>query len=212
MATFSFQVTGMEELFAKLKKAEDKALGVAAMGLYEGAGIVADAVSRGVREISTEPFKYAKNGQKRKPSPEEKAALSMAPSGVAKFRKKLNRVDTTVGYNMSGYVNVNFKHMRASARTNYKAVSFKGKESTASSTLKYLRSQKGSERYNISADIGKGAQNQKPVGVIANSINSGTSFMVKQPFMRKAFSKSKGAAEAAIEAGIMARLDELGIE
>lgn len=212
MATFSFQVTGMQELFSRMKKAETKALGVAAMGLYEGAGIVADAVSKEISGISTEPFKYAKNGHKRKPSPEEKAALSSAPHGVAKFRKKLDRVDTSVGFNMSGYVNVNFKHMSHSARTNYKAVSFKGKDSTASSTLKYLRNRGGSEKYGISADIGKSAQNQKPVGVIANSINSGTSFMVKQPFMRKAFSQSKAAAIAAIEAGIMARLDELGIE
>ena len=212
MATFSFKVEGMQELFSRMKKAETKALGIAAQGLYEGAGIVADAVSKEINGISTEPFKYVKDGQKRKPSPEEKAALAAAPHGVAKFRKKLDRVDTSVGFNMSGYVNVNFKHMNANARTNYKAVSFKGKSSTASSTLKYLRSRGGSEKYGVSADIGKGAQNQKPVGVIANSINSGTSFMVKQPFIRKAFSKSKAAATAAIEAGIRARLDELDIE
>ena len=49
----------------------------------------------------------------------------------------------------------------------------------------------------------------KPVPLIANSINSGTSFMQKQPFMRKAFSQSKGPATAAIENGIKAREDEL---
>ena len=52
----------------------------------------------------------------------------------------------------------------------------------------------------------------KPIPQIANAINSGTSFMQKQPFMRKAFSQSKNAAMAAIEAGIQARMDELGIE
>lgn len=51
----------------------------------------------------------------------------------------------------------------------------------------------------------------KPVPLIANSINSGTSFMQKQPFMRKAFSQSKGPATAAIENGIKAREDELDI-
>ena len=212
MATFSFQVEGMEELFSKLKTAEDKSQGIAAQGLYEGAAIVADAVSSAVRGIATEPFKYANGGKKRKPSPEEKAALVSAPSGVAKFRKKLKRVDTTVGFNQGGYVNVNFKHMKSTARTNYKAVNFKGKDSASSSTLKWIRDQGGSEKYGWSADIGKGAQNQKPVGVIANAINSGTSFMVKQPFMRKAFNKSKGAAIAAIEAGIQARIAELDIE
>ena len=212
MATFKFEVEGMRELFTKLKKAEDKSLGIAAQGLYEGAGIVADAVSNGVRGIQTESFKYAKGGTKRKPSPEEKAALMSAPRGVAKFRKKLGRVDTTVGFNGNGYVNVNFNHMKGTARTNYKAVNFKGKSTTASSTLKWIQYQGGSAKYGISADIGRGAQNQKPVGVIANSINSGTSFMEKQPFMRKAFSKSKTAAVAAIEEGIRKRIEELDLE
>lgn len=211
MASFTFKVEGMEELFSKMKKAKEKSLGIAAQGLYEGAGIVADAVSKEVRGISTAPFKYAKGGEKRKPSPEEKAAIEGAAHGVAKFRKKLERVDTSVGFNHAGYADVSFKHMSSSARTNYKAVPFKGHESMSSSTLKWIRKQGGSKRYGISADIGKGAQNQKPVGVIANSINSGTSFMEKQPFMRRAFSKSKAAAIAAIEAGIKARIDELDI-
>lgn len=212
MATFSFEVAGMNELFQKLKHAEDKSLGIAAQGLYEGAGIVADAVSQAVRGIRTEPFKYAKGGRKRKPSPEEKAAIQGAPRGVAKFRKKLERVDTTVGFNHAGYANVNFNHMNGSARTNYKAFEFKGRESTASSTLKWIRYQGGSEKYGLGKNIGRGAQNQKPVGAIVNAINSGTSFMEKQPFLRKAFSKAKGPAIAAIEAGIKARLDELDLE
>ena len=52
----------------------------------------------------------------------------------------------------------------------------------------------------------------KPIPQIANAINSGTSFMTKQPFMRKAFSQSKGPAQAAIEAGIHAREDELSLD
>ena len=212
MASFTFQVQGMQELFSKMKKAEEKSLGIAAMGLYEGAGIVANAVSKEVQGISTEPFKYASSGTKRKPSPEEKAALVGSPHGIAKFRKKLDRVDTSVGFNGNGYVNVNFKHMSSQARTNYKAVRFKGKNHAASSTLEYIRKMGGSEKYGWSKNIGKGAQDQKPVGVIANSINSGTSFMQKQPFMRKAFSQSQSAAIAAIEAGIQARIDELDID
>ena len=43
----------------------------------------------------------------------------------------------------------------------------------------------------------------KAVAVIANSINSGTSFMKKQPFIRKAVSQSKGKASQAIQ-------DEIG--
>jgi len=39
---------------------------------------------------------------------------------------------------------------------------------------------------------------QKPVAVIANAINSGTSFMRKQPFIRKAVSVSKNTATEVI--------------
>ena len=49
----------------------------------------------------------------------------------------------------------------------------------------------------------------KPVPLIANSINSGTSFMQKQPFMRKAMSQAKGKAMQAIEEGLRKRLDEM---
>lgn len=193
MATFSFQVDGMQELFQKMKKAEDKALGIAALGLYEGAGIVADAVSREVRGISTAPFKYAKDG-KRKPSPEEKAIVANASHGVAKFRKSGIRVDTSVGFNTFGYTRITWNHARSEGRTKYK-MGYNGKARKAQVT----------EGKSSGVSV-------KPVGVIVNSINSGTSFMEKQPFMRKAFSKSKSAATAAIEAGIKARLDELDIE
>ena len=198
------QVEGIKELYDALKKAEDKSLGIAAQALYEGARVVADAVGKEVRGISTEPFKYAKSGEKRKPSPEEKNALTMAPHGVAKFRKKLDRVDTTVGYNQAEYVDVNFSHMNSNVRTNYKRVNFKGHEHTATTTLNYLNRI-------THGNLGKGAQNTKPVGVIANSINSGTSFMIKQPFIRKAFQQTKSQATEIIEAGIVARINELGI-
>lgn len=42
------------------------------------------------------------------------------------------------------------------------------------------------------------AGKQKAVRKIANAINSGTSFMTKQPVFRQAASKTKGAASAAI--------------
>ena len=50
-----------------------------------------------------------------------------------------------------------------------------------------------------------------PVPLIANAINSGTSFMQKQPFFRKATSK-KNAAEAKIESELKKRLDELSLD
>ena len=192
MATFSFQVDGMQELFQKMKKAEDKALGIAARGLYEGAGIVADAVSREVRGISTAPFKYAKDG-KRKPSPEEKAIVANASHGVAKFRKSGIRVDTSVGFNTSGYARITWNHARSEGRTKYK-MGYNGKARKAQVT----------EGKSSGISV-------KPVGVIVNSINSGTSFMTKQPFARKAFSTTQGPAAAVIESTINQAIDDLKI-
>ena len=154
-------VDGMQQLFNAFDKLPDKARKIASEALYEGAGVVADAVSSAVQGIATEPFKYAARGKKRKPSPEEKAIVASAKHGVAKFRKTGVSVQTSVGYQNAGYASLNGK--------------------------------------------------TKPVPLIANSINSGTSFMQKQPFMRKAFSQSKGPATAAIENGIKSREDELDI-
>ena len=88
---YTISTTGMEELEAKLRLAGEAAQGVAAASLYEGAGIVADAVSQAVHGIATSPFKYARNGEKRKPSPEEKAILEGAAKGIAKFSIKLTK-------------------------------------------------------------------------------------------------------------------------
>ena len=158
---FSIQVEGMDQLFDKLNELDGKALNIAAQGLYEGAGVVADAVSRSVHGIATEPFHYAKSGKTRKPSPEEKAIIANARKGVAKFRKNGISVQTSVGMQNAGYAKLGNK--------------------------------------------------MKPIPQIANAINSGTSFMQPQPFMRKAFSKSKSAAETAIENKIRELIDEIDI-
>ena len=159
---FSIQWVGAEELIRKMDKLPEKAVKVAAEALYEGAGVMADTVSRAVQGIATEPFHYATGGQKRKPSPEEKAALLNARHGIAKFRYDGTEIRTSIGFQQAGYAEVNGR--------------------------------------------------RKPLGQIANSIASGTSFMEKQPFLREAFVKGKKAAEAAIEAGIRKREDELSLE
>lgn len=201
---YQMHVEGLKEQLKMIEQLGEEGKIAASRALYEGARVVADAVDQAVHGIATEPFKYAKGGRKRKPSPEEKAIITDAAHGVAKFRKRLDRVDTKVGWNgATDYANVNFSHMSTSARTNYKAVAFKGHGSNASSFLRAIRKASGS-------NIGKGAQNQKPVGVIANAINSGTSFMQKQPFARKAFSQSKAAAIAAIENKLSEELNKLG--
>ena len=170
---YEMKIDGMAEISETLSKLEEQAPAVAAKALYEGAGIMADAMRSEIDKIKTAEFKYAKNGEKRLPSPEEKQALDEAPVGIAKFDKNGVEMDTSVGFQQAGYVNVNFRHMSSSARTNYKNVRFKNHDVNASSTLRF-------------AGVKSKGQNMKPVGVIANSINSGTSFMTKQPFVRKA--------------------------
>lgn len=53
------------------------------------------------------------------------------------------------------------------------------------------------------------AGKRKPIPLIANAINSGTSFLKKQPFVRKAASSGAKKAEAAICAKIESEIDQL---
>ena len=156
---YKISTSGMDDLLGKLQKAGDAAHDIAAAGLYEGAGVMADAVSQAVRGIATEPFRYAAGGRRRLPSPEEKAVLEVAEKGVAHFRDDGGSVNTSVGLNAAGYGTV--------------------------------------------------AGRTKPVGLIANSINSGTSFMSKQPFYRRAQSQSKGQALGKIETKLRQEVDKL---
>ena len=156
---FTIQVEGLKELMAKMDKAPKNAEKVAAKALYEGAGVMADAVSKAVQGIATEKFKYASGGRTRKPSPEEKAIVASAKHGVAKFRKNGVSVQTSVGYQNAGYGTINGK--------------------------------------------------TKPIPQIVNAINSGTSFMKKQPFVRKAAASGAKKAEAAITRTIEQKFNEI---
>lgn len=160
---FTMDVSGMDELEKRLGQLEtEKAQGIAAVALYEGARVTADAVGQAVQGIATKRFKYpAPPGKQRMPSPEEKALLENARKGVAKFRKTPMNVNTSVGFQNSGYGELNGKRV--------------------------------------------------PIPMIANAINSGTSFMKKQPFFRRATSKN-GAAEAAIENKLREEIEKLSLD
>ena len=184
---YELKIDGMAEISELLEKMEQQAPAVASGALFEGAGIMAKEILSEMAKVKTAPFKYATGGEKRLPSPEEKEVLEQAGVGIAKFDKNGVEIDTSVGFNVSGYATVNFKHMSSQARTNYKAASKNGGSNpTASSVLRALGK-------------GKGANNMKPIGVIANSINSGTSFMQKQPFVRKAAKSGGPKAIAAMK-------------
>lgn len=172
---YDMSVDGMEEISRLLTQLDDAAPGIAARGLYEGAKVMAESMRREMAGIRTAPFRFAKGGETRLPSPEEKAVLEQAGVGVAKFSKNGTEIDTSVGFNSSGYADVEFSHMRSGARTNY--------------------TEKGS--------------NQKPIGVIANAINSGTSFMQKQPFVRRAEKAGTGKALQAIRSSIERDFDAI---
>ena len=160
---FRMEVTGVADLIQKMDKIGEKGRDCASLALYEGARVTADAVGGAVQGIAVKRFKYpAPPGKKRMPSPEEKAVLMAAKHGVAKFRKGVTSINTSVGYQNSGYGQINGKTV--------------------------------------------------PVPLIANAINSGTSFMKKQPFIRKAFSQSKGAAQAAIENKLSEELEKLSAD
>ena len=186
---YRMKTEGLKELIDEIKALGDSAWYIGNFALYEGAAVMADAIDAEAKTIETEPFHYAAvtGATMRKASPEEKAIVTESDViGIAKFRKRLGAVDTSVGYNSSGYAPVNWNHMSSKARTNYKAQSFKGFDNMTTSTLKFAGVYK------------RGVQNMKPIGVIANAINSGTSFMHKDPFMRRAYRKGEQKAIEAI--------------
>ena len=201
---YTLKVEGMEAITEMLGQVAEDASAIAALALYDGAGIVADAVSREAQSIRTAPFKWAKPGTMRDPSPEEKAILTEnGAAGIAKFDKNGNFVGTAIGYNRSGYAMVQWNHMSSKMRSNYK---IKGMKAVWSGKA-YLK--KGADGHAVYERGKGGLTNAKPVGLIANAINSGTSFMRKQPFIRKAISKSKEQANDAIRSRVQELVDTI---
>ena len=155
----TIETKGLEDLNAMLAKLGDKAQDVASKSLYEGAGVVANAMKTATGSISTEPFRGKRAYGYRLASPEEKAAVH-GKTGIAKFDKNGSEVNTLVGLaRNAGYVQL--------------------------------------------------GNRKTPVIEIARSINSGTSFMHKQPVFRKAVSQSKAEAQAAIVAKAEAMFNEI---
>ncbi len=154
---YVIEVDGMATISEQLTKLEERARGVAARGLYEGAKVMADAMNKGAEGIRTEPFKGKRAS--RMPSPEEKKIITDAKAGIAKFGKEGADVDTSIGFRNAGYAFLGGKKV--------------------------------------------------PIPKIVNAINSGTSFMPKQPFIRKAANGAKAAASKAIEERITKDFEEI---
>jgi len=186
----------MVEISQLLSQMEEEAPAIAAQALYDGAAVMQKGLTEAALSIKTAPFKYAKGGEKRLPSPEEKQIVLNAGVGIARFDKNGTEVDTSVGYNAAGYADVNWNHMSGSARTNYKKQNFRKLEHMDAPTLKMAGVYK------------RGTQNSKPIGAIANAINSGTSFMQKQPFFRKGVNKHQREAMESMKRRIEKRFEE----
>ena len=112
----SLSTFGLDEMIADFEKAEAAAQGIAKASLYEGAAVVADAIHASLDSIQTEPFRYVpEGGEKRLPSPEEKAAAKAAKFGVAKNQTNGAEANTVVGIAGSGYVHLVGKSVPAAA-------------------------------------------------------------------------------------------------
>lgn len=159
---YNLKVSGLEEISEMLTAMEDAAHAVASKGLYKGAGIMADAIERNAKAIPTAPFRWAstRRGEVRLPSPEEKAVVTGTGVGIAKFQGSGAEVNTSVGYQNSGYAPL--------------------------------------------------AGKMRPVPMIVAAINSGTSFMRKSGFFRKAVNSGGKQAAAAIKEFIEDEYEKMG--
>lgn len=101
--TLNFDISQTDAMLSELQQ---KAGGIAARALYEGAGMMADSLTEAIDSIKTEPFRYAKNGEKRLPSPQEKAALKQGRFGVAHFRGSGTEIETSIGMGNAGYAHI----------------------------------------------------------------------------------------------------------
>ena len=158
--SYTMEISGTKKVKELLENLGLKAYDAASRGLYEGAGVMAREIQDAAKDIRTAPFKYAGKGETRLPSPEEKAVIMQKKSmGIARFKKRVEAVNTSVGYSKTGYAMM----------------------------------------------VGR----RKPIPLIANAINSGTSFMQKQAFFRRAVNRGKRPAEEAIIKGIEQKLSEV---
>lgn len=154
---YTMQTEGADDLLNMLQQLGEKAQGIAAKALYDGAGKMADEIEKQAGAVHTAPFHYAVFLQ-RDVSPEELAAIK-GKVGIAKFQRDGVNANTSVGYASSGYTTV--------------------------------------------------AGKLKPIPKIANAINSGTSFMKKQPFFRKAVTTGTKTASEAMTKKIEAEIDAM---
>ena len=118
---------GTAETAEMLSKLGSEVGNIAARGLYEGAGVVADAYKAAVGQIVTAKRRH-REGPVRLPTPEEKAAL-MGATGISKFRGTGSEIDTIVGEPEGyGMVNGKRKPLKLIARSINSGTNFMSKQ------------------------------------------------------------------------------------
>lgn len=157
---YTMKTDGLEEIEKTLTQMGDKASALASVGLYDGAGVMADEIKKEAGKIMSGKFRYAvfPSRTSRLPSHEEAEMIKNA-CGIARFRKSDAGADTSVGFSNAGYAML--------------------------------------------------AGKRKPIPQVANAINSGTSFMKKQPFFRRAVTAATPKAERAIVDKIEAEINAM---
>lgn len=145
-----FKITGLDAAFSALGELSEESEGIAKMCVYDGAGIVADAVKRNINGLPTRnPKEHTR--RPRGATPDEKAALAKG-FGIATMRTGGGTVETVLGFD--GY--------------------------DGHPTKKYPKGH--------------------AISMIARTIESGSSWLNKTPFLKPAFNSSKAAAEEAMAA------------
>lgn len=152
-----FKVVGLEAAFNELGELSRETEGIGKMCVYDGAGVVADALKAKINGLPVrDPNKHGSpKARVRGVTPDEKQAL-ISGMGIATMRTAGGNINTVIGFD--GY-------------------------------------------------FGKGTNNYpkgKPIPMIANAVNRGTSWLQATPFVNQAYNGSKAAAEAAMAA----RFDE----
>ena len=107
----TMKVEGGDELQKMIMSVGEAGQAIASLALYEGAGVMADAINASISTIRTEEFHYAavEGVTTRLPSPEEVALVKQGGAGIAKFSKSPDEVLTSIGFKNAGYGEVNGK-------------------------------------------------------------------------------------------------------
>lgn len=103
----TMRVEGIDEVSRMLEEVAEKAKDVAALALYDGAGVMADAYAQAANSIMVSD-RHPPENVKRLATAEEKKALQ-GKIGIAKFDKNGSEVNTSVGVSGAGYVTIGGK-------------------------------------------------------------------------------------------------------